>query len=309
MLMSSSTCLQLKLGGPVFHKTIRLHDVCSAWSAVIRLSLCLFIACGLFRVASVDASPSREELERSHLEVTRGEEASRAKQYKEALQHFLKAEELVPDLKNKISIAILYHRLNRCSDSFYTWLDVLSRCAEGCPYHDRAREYYLKMTSSCTAPIEIASTPSASVMLDDRYIGMTPLNTRLLFGSHQVELRLDGHRSFIQRLQVEPLAEGARPQRFDVTLEPLFDRSILLDDSDPDLGVEERSPELDKIKKVVRFVSLGFGVITTTAGVILHSGDAKESKRSFISQPLSRGNQILFGASVVFGLVTVATFF
>ena len=292
----------------MYHKFIRLNDVCSAWGAFIRLSLWIFIAFSTFRVASADASPSQEELERSNLEVMRGEKASSAKQYRKALQHFLKAEELAPDLKNKISIAILYHRLNRCSDSFYTWLDVLSRCAEGCPYHDRAKVYYLKMTSSCTAPIELASTPPASVMLDDRYIGMTPLNTRLLFGSHQVELRLDGHRSFIQRVQVEPLAEGAPPQRFDVTLEPLFDRSIFLDDSGPDLGVDERSPELDKIKKVVRFVSLGFGVITTTAGLMLHRGDAEASKRSFISQPLSRSNQILFGASVVFGLVTVATF-
>jgi len=261
---------------------------------------------------SVDVSaapgPSRKVLRAARREISRGERAIKKKKYRLALKHYTRAEELVPDLKNKISIAILYHKLDRCSESSYAWLDVIASCSEGCPYQERVQRAYQEMTKTCTAPLKVTSTPPASVIVDDRYLGMSPLEPRLLFGTHKLELKADGYRVVERRVNIEPIRAGGQALSLDVTLEPLFEQpKATLTPSEVlevDAPSDARPVDLQRLTRIVSF-TLG-GAIGAFA--LISHGRAPPYQQGFLSLP-SKGNQFLLIGSGLFFVTGVVTFF
>lgn len=282
------------------------HEVIKAF-----LGICLPLFIALVMSTSVKAAPRSQKqiLRESRREILKGERAFKKKSYREALKHFLKAEDLVPNVKNKISIAILYHKLDQCNESFYAWIDVISQCSDGCPYQQEIQESYQNMTRSCTAPLIITSAPSASVLVDGRYLGMTPLNPPLLFGSHKLELKADGYQTIEKRVQIEPLGQYDQAIHVDVTLEPLFgnmnDQSLISPLVQPQ---EVTVSQQEKWRSITRFVSLGLGVSLGSYALISHWRDPPYAHTSFLITP-SKGNQFLLLGSALFIVTGVVTFF
>lgn len=252
-----------------------------------------------------DPKASRKVIREVRRELTLGERAIKKKNYRQALKHFVRAEELIPDIKNKISIATLYHRLNRCSDSFYAWIDVISLCAEGCPYKDRAQHAYEEMTSSCTAPLNITSAPTASVMIDGRYLGMTPISPPLLYGSHRLQLKADGYRMIERDIHIEPLKAYQSPQSLDLSLEPLYEQpEVLLARAPVAVSVSARPVNW---KRITRILSFSLGTAVGTFALVSH-GRAPPYDRGFLSRP-RRGNQLLLVGAGMFLITGISTYF
>ena len=279
-------------------------------ACVIRLMMMVSLtSCAYLLSAGAAPRSQRDQTREARREVTRAEKAIERKDYPRALEHFKRADLLLPDLKNKISIAILYHKLNRCSESFNAWQDVLNLCQQGCRYQERVRASHDKMTASCTAPLSISSTPSARVSVNGRDVGPTPLQTSLLLGSHKLELRARGYQRVERWINIESAQQRLE---LNIPLEPLYGSNVqrvLQTPIEPPAHPERMNSQ---VKLAVRVAAFGLGTLSGAMAIFYHNqlhGGAGRTLVDVMKEPLDLGGQLLLGGAGLFFVTGVVTFF
>lgn len=63
--------------------------------------------------------------------------------------------------------------------------------------------------------VQIRSLPSASVYLDGRFLGKTPLINKIEVGTHQIEYRLDGYQTLSKTIRVQPFVTNSISERLE----------------------------------------------------------------------------------------------
>ncbi len=151
--------------------------------------------------------------------------------YKEAIEKFQRAFEIVRDIELLYNIGVSYQNLEAWQECVSFMERYLEKAAVG-PKKDRAEN----ARKSCEARIErdqeltIESTPpGAKVFIDDRargVVGTTPFRNYVKPGSHRIWVELDGYEPTDQTIEVQK----ATPFRMNVQLSQVQNRGWLFVD-------------------------------------------------------------------------------
>ncbi|HEY5938630.1 MAG TPA: PEGA domain-containing protein [Kofleriaceae bacterium] len=165
------------------------------------LVLAWLVVCALVFVARADndALDTREEARR---EFTLGQEADKRKDWAKAIEHYLRANDLVSHPFTMFNIATDYERLGRLREAV-TWYE---RYIEATPdENDKAKVAKLvKELALRPGTLTVRSTPNgAQVWIDGGYVGTTPYSGHIKGGRHKVSTRLQGQQPDEKEISIE----------------------------------------------------------------------------------------------------------
>lgn len=165
------------------------------------LVLALVLVCALVSAARADndALDTREEARR---EFTLGQEADKRKDWAKAIEHYLRANDLVQHPFTMFNIATDYERLGRLREAV-TWYE---RYIEATPDEsDKAKVAKLvKDLAVRPGTLTVRSTPNgAQVFIDGGYVGTTPYSGHIKGGRHKVSTRLNGQQPDEKEITIE----------------------------------------------------------------------------------------------------------
>jgi hypothetical protein len=149
--------------------------------------------------ADNDALDTREEARR---EFTLGQEADKRKDWAKAIEHYLRANDLVSHPFTMFNIATDYERLGRLREAA-TWYE---RYIEATPDEaDKAKvAKLLRDLSARPGSLTVRSTPNgAQVWVDGGYVGTTPYSGHIKGGPHKVSTRLEGQEADERDVNIE----------------------------------------------------------------------------------------------------------
>lgn len=141
-------------------------------------------------VASADGTADEADL---HFQL--GNDAYRAGQYLEALEHFLASNRLAPNRNVVYNIARCYQRIDRFPEAYRYYLESLE--GETDPETRGRIESALSEISPRVALIDVTSTPAGATIYVDREdlgsVGRAPRTLALPAGTYRILATLDGY--------------------------------------------------------------------------------------------------------------------
>lgn len=144
------------------------------------LASLMVVAC-VARVASADV---REEARK---EFADGQEADKDKDYAGAIEHYLRANELVPHPFAVFNIAADYERLGQLREAARWYQQYIATAPSG-----TERDRVIKLVPELAkrpSSLSVRSTPEGvQVTIDGRRAGITPVNVTLPGGAHHVAI-------------------------------------------------------------------------------------------------------------------------
>lgn len=163
-------------------------------------------------VASVPARADNREEARK--EFTAGQQADKAKDYQSAIEHYLRAYELVPHHFALYNIATAYERLGQLRESAQWFERYLDEAPQSLVKERREVETLILQLKLRPAKLTVKTTPpGARVLIDGQPVGVTPYTRAIRGGGHRVRVELEG-----QREERDVVLEYAEPQTVEVTL-------------------------------------------------------------------------------------------
>lgn len=148
-------------------------------------------------VLHAGAAPSDEAKAMARQHYQNGAEDYEAGRFKDAIDHFLMANQLVPSPALSFNIARAYEKLGDTAGALSFYRDYLRRAPAA---EDRAEVQRLvagleqRLQSKGVQQVTVISTPEgATVVIDGKPMGVTPWTSELAPGEHQLELRLPGY--------------------------------------------------------------------------------------------------------------------
>ncbi len=168
--------------------------------------------------SSEGAADARRAEAKSHFEA--GVQAFAERRYADAVQAFQRADAIEPSAPLSFNIARAYERLEDTSAALRWYRDYLRRT----PNASNAAEVSARVAELANALAErqvqqvtvLSVPPGATVSVDHRVAGRTPLTLELPPGAHRVELRLRGH----EDAQADFMLEPRIPQDVSLRLSP-----------------------------------------------------------------------------------------
>ncbi len=148
--------------------------------------------------------------------IQEGQKRLKKKQYREAIPFFERSQQRVPDVKNLYTLGAIYKKLSNCPKALDYWTQAQKDC-QNCGLGAQIDQALLQHTKACSTEVSIQSLPRALVLIDGEKLGETPYSGRLLVGTHQLELRSQGHIPYVQRVQ----ANRDQALTLDVVLKPV----------------------------------------------------------------------------------------
>lgn len=140
-----------------------------------------------------DRGPDRETREEARRAFAAGQAADRRKAWQEAIEHYLRANDLVPHPFAIYNIAANYERLDKLREAA-TWYERYAAAATDPAERERIQRLLLELTAR-PAPLTVRSSPDrARVLVDAVPVGTTPYRGTIRGGFHRVTVELDGRR-------------------------------------------------------------------------------------------------------------------
>jgi hypothetical protein len=187
--------------------------------------------------ADVPSAEARAEARRSEakLRFDEGVNAFREHRYADAVEAFLKADALAASPALSFNIARAFERLDNPSSALRWYRDYRRRspqAANAAEVEARISELGSKLAERGVQQLSVLSTPEgASVMIDDRGVGTTPVTLELPPGPHRLHVRLAGYadqqrefvldprtpQDIVLQLAPPPAATPSRPTESPVT--------------------------------------------------------------------------------------------
>ncbi len=166
------------------------------------------VASGTARLARAD---NREEARK---EFTAGQQADKDKDYQSAIEHYLRAYELVPHHFALYNIATAYERLGQLRESAQWFERYLDEAPQSLVKERREVEKLILELKLRPAKLTVKTTPiGARVLIDGQPVGVTPYTKAIRGGGHRVRVELEG-----QREERDVVLEYGEPQSIEVTL-------------------------------------------------------------------------------------------
>lgn len=186
-------------------------------------------------VARADDDPGGAKAEAIH-KYEEGSKAFQEKRYKDAIDLFLAADAAVPNADLAYNTSLAYEAMGDAANALRWAREYLRRAPTADDRADvekRIGKLEQKLKDKGVQQVTILTTPSAAtVLIDDRAVGVTPWTGELLPGSHRVETRLEGYDKATQIFEL-------RPDR-------ALDVSVTLTATKPPPGQETKGPETPK---------------------------------------------------------------
>lgn len=138
------------------------------------------------------AAPARaDDREDARKEFGAGQAADKAKDWQGALEHYLRANELVPHPFAMFNIANDYERLGKLREAA-TWYQRYLDAAQDSADRDKVTKTIGDLKNRA-APITVRTIPDgAKVAIDGAPAGPTPLSTTIRGGTHKITVDKDG---------------------------------------------------------------------------------------------------------------------
>jgi len=138
------------------------------------------------------ATPARaDDREEARKEFAAGQASDKAKDWQGALEHYLRANELVPHPFAMFNIANDYERLIKFREAA-TWYQRYLDAAQDSADRDKVTKQIAELKNRA-APITVRSIPDgAKVAIDGAPAGATPLSTTIRGGAHKITVDKDG---------------------------------------------------------------------------------------------------------------------
>jgi tetratricopeptide (TPR) repeat protein len=140
------------------------------------------------------------------------------RRYQDAVRAFQHADAIQPSAALSFNIARAFERLDDTRAALRWYRDYLRRdpqAANAAQVQVRVGELAAKLAQRGVQQLSVLSTPEgASVVIDQRPAGVTPLTTELAPGVHHLTLRAAGYRD----LETDITLEARTPRDFNLTL-------------------------------------------------------------------------------------------
>lgn len=173
------------------------------------------LAAALAGVLSAGAPARADDAAEARLHFEIGTSRYQARDYEEALSHFLQAHRLAPTTNTIFNVAQTYLVLQREAEAYRFFSDFMAR-GDGVASARAVAERALRELAPRLARVEVRTTPPGATLFLDRPelgdFGVSPRTLAVTPGSHEVIARLPGHHE--QRARVE----AVRGQQVDVSL-------------------------------------------------------------------------------------------
>jgi hypothetical protein len=171
--------------------------------------------------APEESAGAAGEVERARMHFEQGLRLTRREHWDAALVEFERSLSLHPTQAAALNRALCLQRLRRYGEAIAAFEGYLERYGGEVDeaQRDRARRILEEMRALVTPLTVSVSVDGATVVVDEREVGESPLAepVPLLSGAHVIEVRMDGYRP--ARRQVVVVAGEERTERF-VLLEP-----------------------------------------------------------------------------------------
>jgi len=151
------------------------------------------------------------DIEEAGREFGAGQSADRAGNWQLAIQHYLRANDLVPHPNAMFNIATDYERLGKLREAA-VWYQRYIDNARSAPDRDRIVRL-LRELATRPATVTIRSNPTSRISIDGKYLHESPFTGKLPGGRHRVMFEHDGQREY-RDLSLE----FGEPAVLDVTL-------------------------------------------------------------------------------------------
>lgn len=163
----------------------------------------------LLALAGTARADDREDARK---EFTAGQAADKQKDYQTALEHYLRANDLVPHPFAMFNIAADYEKLNKLREAA-KWYERYLEAATDSPDRDKVSRTLAELRTRPSS-LSVRSIPDgAQVMIDGNPAGRTPYSTTIKGGVHHIAVELDG-----QTDQRDVELEYAEPADLNFTL-------------------------------------------------------------------------------------------
>jgi tetratricopeptide (TPR) repeat protein len=165
----------------------------------VRLALCCILLTAAAAPASAAAQPTAQRDARAEAirKYGEGSKAFEQKRYKDAIDLFLEADALSPSPALAYNTALAYEAMGDAASALRWAREYLRRAPSA---DDRKQvqtsieKLEARLREKGIQQVTVLSTPpGATVVVDDRPLGVTPWTGELRPGSHRVALRLAGH--------------------------------------------------------------------------------------------------------------------
>jgi tetratricopeptide (TPR) repeat protein len=174
-----------------------------------------WVACvGLLSVALVAPStalaqePSAETQAEAKAHLQQGAKAYSKKRYKDAVDHFLNANRLVPSPALSFNIAKAYEKLGDFAATLNFYRDYLRRAPNAPDRPDIEKlvaKYEGMLRERGVQQLSVLSTPEgATVALDGEAVGVTPWTGELPPGKHIATVQLRGYADAVEQFELAP---------------------------------------------------------------------------------------------------------
>lgn len=174
---------------------------------------------------TVEAHTERER--RASARYQLGASAYREEKYREAVNHFLAADELVPSAALSYNIALAYDKLEEAARALSFYRDYLRRSPRGENAGEvgaRIRELELMLMKQGVQQLTVRSDPpGALVRIEDEPVGMTPWTGELRPGEHRLTVSLKGYQQGFRQV----LLPAANATDVFVDLAPVPDELVV----------------------------------------------------------------------------------
>jgi hypothetical protein len=167
----------------------------------------------MFVVLALGAAPaSADKREEARRAFSAGQNADQAKQWRTAIEHYLRAFELVPHHFAAYNIAIDYEHLGELREASI-WLNRYLELAPDAPDRDQVMRLIVELKLR-PAKLTVKSTPSgATVFIDGQKVGVTPYERAIRGGGRRVTVEMGGVRE-----ERDVVLQFAEPQTVELRL-------------------------------------------------------------------------------------------
>jgi len=173
----------------------------------MRYLLALFFA--VLVTAPSAYADDREDARKAFAE---GQASDKAEDWQTAIEHYQRANDLVPHHFALYNIARDYERLGQLREAA-VWYERYVEKAPPSPDRDKVQKLLAEIKLR-PAKLTVKSTPSgARVTIDGQKVGVTPYNASIRGGGHRVAVELDG-----QRDERDVALEFGEPETIELTL-------------------------------------------------------------------------------------------
>ncbi|MBA2544462.1 MAG: PEGA domain-containing protein [Deltaproteobacteria bacterium] len=249
--------------------------------------------------ASADEAADRDEAAR---EFANGQAADRKRDWPSAIQHYVRANDLVPHPNAMFNIATDYERLGNLRLAA-VWYQRYIEAAPEAPDRAKVMRQLRDLATKPTTLTVRTIPPGARVLVDNSYVGPSPYSGRITGGAHRITFEHEGRRE-----HRDISVDFGEPAVLDLTLRGEAGTlrivgppgAVVIVDDMP-AGSLPTTIELAPGPHTVRVTSYGYAPFDTTATIAPDRETVIDAKMTRALGTLDTSKKIRAGYLVGFG--------